>query len=104
MFKQNKLSLLILIHLLLLWYPQMIKSVHVHHDEHVCCHHDHGVSFDTPEDPCPVCDFEFVSFIENSPTRLQVVLPGSQVIDFPSPENPNSFQLFYFSLRAPPVT
>ncbi len=104
MFKQNKLSFLILIHLLLLGYPQMVKSSHVHHNEHVCCNHDHGISVDTTEELCPVCDFEFVSFIETSPTRLQVTLPKIQDIDFPALEIIYPYQLFYFSLRAPPVS
>ncbi len=104
MFKQNKLYILILFHLLLLWYPQMVKSLHVHHNEEVCCHHDHGVSFDTAEEPCPGCNFEFVSFIGNSNTRLQVRLPEIKLIDLPVLEAIYTNQLFYFSLRAPPIS
>ena len=104
MFKQYKLHFLILIHLLLLWYPQMIKSVHVHPNEHVCRLDDHGVSFVTSEDPCPVCDFEFVSFVETTPTRLQVCLPEIQVSDAPVAESAYPHLLFYFSLRAPPIS
>lgn len=104
MFKQNKLYLLILVHLLLLWYPQMVKSLHVHHHEQVCCHYDHGVSFDMPENPCPICDFEFVSFIGNSPTPLQVSLPEIKLIDLPVREAIFTNHLFYFSHRAPPIS
>lgn len=104
MFKQIKLPILILIHLLLLWYPQMVKSLHVHHNEEVCCHHDNGVSFDTAEEPCPVCNFEFVSFIGNSNTRLQVRLPEIKLIDLPVLEAIYTNQLFYFSHRAPPIS
>lgn len=104
MLKHNRLLFLVLIHLLLLWYPQMIKSVHVHHNEHLCCLDDHGVSFDTPEAPCPICNFEFVSFIETIPTRLKVCLPEIQEINLPAPEITYSQLLFYFSLRAPPIS
>lgn len=104
MLKQNRLPFLLLIHLLLLWYPQIIKSVHVHHNEPVCCLHDHGVSFDAPEILCPVCDFEFISFIGAIPTRLNACLPEIQVADLPVPESAYQHLLFYFSLRAPPIS
>lgn len=104
MYKQNNLFLLVLIHLLMLWYPQMIKSVHVHHNEQVSCYIRHGVSFDTAEERCSVCDFEFVSFIEGSSTRLQVCLPEFHVPSILAPDTTYSHPLFYFSLRAPPIS
>lgn len=104
MYKQNNLLLLVLIHLLMLWYPQMIKSVHVHHNQQVTFLNDHGVSFETAEERCSVCDFEFVSFIEASSTCLQVCLPEVQVPDILAPETTYPHPLFYFSLRAPPIS
>lgn len=104
MITQCKLNLMVLIHLLLLLYPQMVKSVHVHHNEPVCFHHDFGVSFEIPDERCPVCDFEFVSFIENSPIRFQVNLPEIKLIDLPVCEAIYTNHLFYFSLRAPPIS
>ncbi len=104
MFKEYKLPLLILLHLLLLWYPQMIKSMHVHVHEPVYLLHDHGVSFFNPEEHCPVCDFEFVSFIEADSTKLTICLPEIQVAELSSPESVYTNQLFYFSLRAPPIS
>jgi hypothetical protein len=101
---QNNLLLLVLIHLLILWYPQMIKSVHVHSNKHVSCHNDHGVSFDTPEKLCTVCDFEFISFIEATQTNLQVCLPEIKIANHPAPESAYPQLLFFFSLRAPPVS
>lgn len=104
MFKKNKLYLLILVHLLLLWYPQMVKLLHVHQHEQVCCHFTHGVSFDLPENSCPICDFEFVSFIENLPTQLNVSLPEIKLVVIPVRESIYTNHLFYFSLRAPPIS
>lgn len=104
MFKQYKLPFLVIIHLLLLWYPQLIKLVHDHHNEHVSCLHDHEVSFDHPEELCPVCNFEFVSFIEADHYNLNVCLPEIHVADLPAPESINPHLLFYFSLRAPPIS
>lgn len=104
MFRQNKLSILILIHLLLLWYPQLVKSVHVHHEEDSCCHHDHGVSFDVPEEVCPVCDFEFVSFVQTANIRISAYFPVIQVISIPENKDVYIHPRFNLSLRAPPVS
>ncbi len=104
MFRKNKLSILILIHLLLLWYPQLIKSVHVHHGEDSCCHHNHGVSFDVPEEVCPVCDFEFVSFVQAANTQFSAFLPIVQVLSFPENSEVHVQPHFRLSLRGPPVS
>jgi hypothetical protein len=101
--KQNNLLFLVLIHLLILWYPQMIKFAHVHHNVQVSCLHDHGVSVDIPEEPCPVCNFEFISFIKVTSTRLQVCLPVIQVADLLAPEATYPHSLLSLSLRAPPI-
>ncbi|HCY41913.1 MAG TPA: hypothetical protein DHV48_11250 [Prolixibacteraceae bacterium] len=104
MFRQNKLSILILLHLLLLWYPQMIKSVHVHHEEDSCCHHNHGVSFDIPEEVCPVCDFEFVSFVQPASTQFSAYLPIVQALIIPENTDVYIQPHFRLSLRGPPVS
>ena len=101
--KRINIAYLVIIHLLVLFYPQMVKSVHVHHDVSACCRADHGVSVDTRRETCPVCDFEFISFIQTPATRLQVCLPVIQVADFPATESAYPSLHYYLSLRAPPV-
>jgi hypothetical protein len=100
---QNNLIRLIFVHLLLLAYPLVSKTVHVHHSEpllHECCA---SACLDHPENHCPVCDFEFYNFVADHTIQLSV---ESQILSvFNSPEPPIRYVSFipYFSLRAPPV-
>jgi hypothetical protein len=101
--KQKNISFLILNLLILLFYPGIVQLVHKHHhEEHICCQHVDISSFTTEEDPCPVCDFQFVSFIGTQPDHVKVSFSPLAVIDTKIPEKASFSELFYFSLRAPP--
>ncbi len=100
---RNNLIRLIFIHLLLLVYPLVSKTIHVHHEKPV--HHEFlvQVCFDQPEEICPVCDFEFLNFIpsaEQTVSDTQFIIP---VKISPAPHIGHHQFVEYFSLRAPPV-
>jgi len=100
---RKNLIRLIFIHLLLLAYPLVSMTFHVHHEEGE--HHEFSAHacFAQPEESCPVCDFEFYNFVPSQPIATSV---GLQIISVCNiPELQAAFVPFikYFSLRAPPV-
>jgi len=100
---RNNLIRLIFVHLLLLAYPLVSKTLHVHHEEG--SHHEFSAHacFDQPEESCPVCDFEFYNFVPSRPIITSVALQNISVCNISAPQA--AFVPFtqYFSLRAPPV-
>jgi len=100
---QNNLIRLIFVHLLLLAYPLVSKTLHVHHGEGV--HHQLSTNtcFDQPEDSCPVCDFEFYNFVPS--TSISIFVAQHRISVYDTPDQQATFIPFvkYFSLRAPPV-
>lgn len=98
-----QLSVLVLFHLLLLGYPQLIKTFHVHHHDSVNSLHQQGVLLNVQQDNCPICNFEFISFIKFSASNLKVCLPAVEIEEFIFPHTIYPPVLFHFLLRAPPV-
>jgi hypothetical protein len=100
---RNNLIRLIFVHLLLLAYPLVSKTLHVHHGEEI--HHDFSahVCFDQPEESCPVCDFEFYNFVPSQSIITSVALHTIPVDNSPTTQIAFVPFLQYFSLRAPPV-
>jgi hypothetical protein len=101
--KQKNISFLILNLLILLFYPEIVKLAHEHHDQPICCKNGDISSFITEEQACPVCDFQFVSFIASQPDQIKVSISHLGVIETKIPERVSISELFYFSLRAPPL-
>ena len=102
MLKQKNISFLILNLLILLFYPGIIQLAHEHHEHHICCQHADVSSFITEEEACPVCDFQFVSFIGIQPDQVKISFSHLAVTDTKIPERVSISLLIYFSLRAPP--
>jgi len=100
---QNNLIRLIFVHLLLLAYPLVSKTLHVHHGEGV--HHQlaSNTCFELPEDFCPVCDFEFYNFVPSTSISFFVAQHLISVYNTPAPQAAYIPFVQYFSLRAPPV-
>jgi len=100
---RNNLIRLIFVHLLLLAYPLVSKTLHVHHEEGM--HHEFSAHacFNQPEDFCPVCDFEFYNFVPSQPIITPVALQRISVQNTPAPQAVFVPIIQYFSLRAPPV-
>jgi len=99
----NNLIRLICVHLLLLAYPLVSKSFHVHHEE--SAHHEFSAHacFDQPEKSCPVCDFEFYNFVPTQPIFHSVALQDISTCNTPKHQAAYITFILYFSLRAPPV-
>jgi hypothetical protein len=102
MYKQNNISFLVLILLALLCYPGFVKSVHVHEHQHFRSGHTDLASFGQQNEPCPVCDFEFVSFISIRTEQLAVSLQELITANIADSEIPQLPHPVYYSLRAPP--
>jgi len=100
---RNNLIRLIFVHLLLLAYPLVSKTFHVHHAEGV--HHQLSTNtcFNQPEDSCPVCDFEFYNFVPSTSISTFVAQHRISVYNTPVPQAAYIPFIQFFSLRAPPV-
>jgi len=59
-------------------------------------------SFRQPTKDCPICDFEFFSFITGPQFREVANFTGVPVYNAPAPGPGYSRLINYFSLRAPP--
>jgi hypothetical protein len=101
--KPKNISFLVLTLLILLFYPGIIKLVHVHESTHFCGSEGKGSFFIPEEEACPLCDFQFVSFIATQPDQVKVSFSHIAVNETKIPEKVSLSELFYFSLRAPPT-
>lgn len=88
---------------MVLGYPQLIKTFHVHHHDPVNCQAQKGVLINVQQDSCPICNFEFISFIKFSASNLKVCLPAIEIEELLFPGKIYPSVLFHFLLRAPPV-
>ena len=95
--------LLIVFHLMLIAYPLVSKTVHVHHNENG--HHllSGQIAFNHPEDFCPIYNFEFYSFVSTPLIKAAVFWAGIPVCNSPAPHSRYARIINHFSLRAPPV-
>jgi len=100
---QNNLIRLIFLHLLLLAYPLVDKTLHVHHGERTIHEFSVNTCFELPENLCPVCDFEFYNFVPSQEIIASVALQSISVHNTPEPQVASIPFFQYFSLRAPPV-
>jgi len=100
---RNNLIRLIFVHLLLLAYPLVSKTFHVHYAEGI--HHEFSAHtcFDQPEESCPVCDFEFYNFVPSQSITTSVALQSISACNIHAPQAAFVPFIQYFSLRAPPA-
>jgi hypothetical protein len=103
MCKHKNISLLILAFLALIFYPGVIKLLHVHERLNYIVDQEKGSFFIPKEDSCPVCDFQFVSFITTFSDQVMIYQGNVVDIDSKIPESYGIQYLIYFSLRAPPI-
>jgi hypothetical protein len=101
---RNNLIRLIFLHLLLLAYPLVSKTFHVHHNDEVQNHFSANPCFGQVEDFCPVCDFEFYNFVPSQLITVSVAPISISVFDTSAPQAIYLSCKQYFSLRAPPVS
>jgi len=89
--------------MLLLFYPMISKTVHVHHGELSHFRHSNHQSFSRPEETCTICNFEFFNFV--AAEQLTSIIYLKSIPVYNSPEKHIHFVpvLSYFSLRAPPA-
>jgi len=100
---RNNLIKLVTLHLLLLAYPLISKTFHVHHGSHYFHEFSATENIDRTEDPCPVCDFEFYNFISATPAYHFEAQSVVNIYIDPIPEIVFTPIVRYFSLRAPPI-
>jgi hypothetical protein len=104
--RQRKLYIAPLAFLLLVLFvsPITIKALHHHLPEHVSAiAHMQGAAVSTAVVDCPVCEFEFVTFLAcNIPEYYHYTRYTSFDCCEPTRDLKGN-SLIYFSLRAPPV-
>lgn len=102
--KRYQLSYIAMILTILIAYPGIVKSFHTHQDQVTNGAYSCATEFHPQEKPCPVCDFEFVSFISEPPAHIDYFPFTFRIVNHEKAEQ--TFLEFpdYFSLRAPPAT
>jgi hypothetical protein len=102
--KSKQPSYITLILTILIAYPGIVKSFHTHHDPITNGSYSCATEYHPQEKPCPVCDFEFVSFISEPPVHIDYFPYSFSIVNLEKTEE--AFLEFpdYFSLRAPPAT
>lgn len=102
--KRYQLSYIAMILTVLLAYPGVVKSFHTHHDQVTNGAYSCATEFHPQEKPCPVCDFEFVSFISEPQVHIDYFSFSFRIVILEKTDE--AFLEFpdYFSLRAPPAT
>jgi len=100
---RNNFIGLAVVHLLLLIYPLISKTVHVHHGELAQFEFTDHQSFSNLKEICPIYNFEFYNFVATGLPASITYLKSIPVYN--APENSIRFVpvVNYFSLRAPPV-
>jgi hypothetical protein len=102
--KENRLNiiLLVLIHLFIFVTPFTVKSFHRHAE-----HHHYLKSSSTTihpyEKPCPICQFEFVTFIDERTPEYSIHIPVFHAVDIQAEAQVYNFPFIHFSHRAPPI-
>lgn len=103
---KNNLFLLVLIQLTLFAYPLVSKSLHVHEieskQEHCCTHHKGDVSFESQEEACPICEYELVSFLQETDFSTEAFPFVYPVLTPECPKATEADPILHFSLRGPP--
>jgi len=94
---------LIFAHLLLIAYPLVSKTIHVHQGGNVHPEFSAIICIEQTEDICPVCNFEFYYFIASNPLTAIVYLQTLPVVNTPIRQIHFGRIINYYSLRAPPV-
>lgn len=100
-----QISFLAMVLTMLLFFPGAVKMLHTHHGDagkNLSCTGFSSVN--QTKEPCPVCDFEFVSFISEAETHIDYFpLVFNRVEAFETSQPVLEFTR-YFSLRAPPAS
>lgn len=100
---RKNFSTLVFLHVFLLAFPLISKTVHVHHG--LLTHVDYSgqASFHSANEFCPIYNFEFYSFVESTVLTTDELRASAPVYQQPA-HRIHFLQLpDYFSLRAPPV-
>ena len=100
---RRNFSLLIAFHLMLIAYPLISKTVHVHHRENGHHVRSNQIAFEHPDDFCPIYNFEFYSFVSTPLIKAIVFWASIPVYNSPAPEGRYAQMIIHFSLRAPPI-
>jgi len=81
-----------------------IKYTHHHADEQLQKNQTNkGITLSKTENPCPICQFEFVHFISKEIKHTCISQPVSNVINIELSNQIFKISFYSFSLRAPPA-
>jgi hypothetical protein len=103
--KKNNIIVLALFHLLVFTFPFAVKNIH-HHETHYL-HFIHqaidGKQLSKVEKPCPICQFEFVSFIAGDSPTYWICQPVCLIKNYNFVQKVYKVPLSSYLLRAPPL-
>ena len=85
--------------------PVHILLAHHEHSQGICTSHQVGLVLTTGHfEDCPICDFEFCTFIPQEPTIVpQITVIVSTELTEPTAACLARISTFLFQLRAPPT-
>jgi hypothetical protein len=103
--KKNNIIILALFHLLVFTFPFAIKDMHHHetHYFHIIYQPADGKHLSEVEKPCPICQFEFVSFIAGEYLTYGICLPVYLIKNCNPVQKVYKVPLTSYLLRAPPL-
>jgi hypothetical protein len=103
--KKNNIIILALFHLLVFTFPFAIKDIHHHetHYIHIINQATDGKLLSKAEKACPICQFEFVSFIAGDSQAYWTRQPVCLIKNCNFVQQAYKVPLISYLLRAPPI-
>jgi hypothetical protein len=103
--KKTNIIILALFHLLVFTFPFAVKEIHHHETSyiHIIPQANEGKLLSQVEKPCPICQFEFVSFILTDLQTQRLCQPVSQINNYNPLQQVYIVPLTSYLLRAPPL-
>ncbi len=103
--KKTNIIILALFHLLVFTFPFAIKKIHHHETNytHIVPQAADGNLLSKEEKPCPICQFEFVSFILTDLQTQRLCQPVCQIKNYNPLKQVYIVPLTSYLLRAPPL-
>jgi hypothetical protein len=98
------ITILVFFHLLVFTFPFTVKHLHHHKTQNIYHQVTGQKLLSQAEIPCPVCKFEFVSFISKHIRQYCVYLPISQLKSFGFIQKGYKVIFTTSLLRAPPLS
>jgi len=102
--RKINIIILALFHLMVFTFPFALKDIHHHETNHLHIYQtDDGKLLSKAEKPCPICQFEFFTFIAGDSQAYWVCQPIGLVNNCTSVQQAHTIPFSFYLLRAPPL-